>query len=115
MAILVVQKPTLAGVVATKAAVTPGGDSFPNTGVEWIEVENAHATDPRTVTIDSPGTCSFNLAANAAHDDAVVVAALTTKRIGPFPVQRFNDANSRVQITYSDSGGDLSIAVVASA
>lgn len=115
MAVLTVQKPVVAGVALTMAAAAAGGDSFPNTGVEFLQVTNAHATDPRTITFDSPGTCNFGLAANAAHDQAVVVAALTTKVIGPFPTPRFNDGNNRVQVTYSDSAANLTVAAVAAA
>lgn len=115
MAILTVQKPTLTGAVATMAAAAAGGDSFPNTGVEFFRVTNGHATLARTVTFDSPGSCSFGLAAHAAHDSVIVVAALTSVRIGPFPVGRFNDANNRVQVSYSDAAADLTVAVEAAA
>lgn len=111
MAVLVVQRPVAAGVASTMATAAAGGDSFPNTGVEWVRITNAHAANARTVTFDAPGTCSFHLAANAAHDLAVEVAALSTKIVGPFPVARFNDSNGRVAVTYSDSAADLSIAV----
>ena len=111
MAILPVQKPTKAGTTLASAAAEAGGDSFPNTGREYVQVRNNHATNPRTVTFDSPGTCSFELAANAAHDLAVVLPALTTKAVGPFPTQRFNDANQRVQMSYSDAGADITISV----
>lgn len=118
MAILVVQKPTLTnpGVTTQLVAAAAGGDSFPNTGVEWVEILNSHATASRTVTFDSPGTCSFGLAANAAHDLAVVVPGVTGApanrvSVGPFPTTRFNDANNRVQITYSDAAADLTVGV----
>lgn len=113
MAILTVQRPSLTGQAFTLAAAAAGGDSFPNTGVEYFHIRNAHATNPRTVTFDSPGTCTFGLAANAAHDAAVVVSALTTLIIGPFPIGRFNDGNNRVQVTYSDSAADLTVGVQA--
>lgn len=115
MAILTVQKPALTGSAFTLAAAAAGGDSFPNTGVEFVHVKNAHATLARTVTFDSPGTCSFGLANHAAHDAPVVVAALTSLVIGPFPVARFNDANGRVQVSYSDAGADLTVGVQAAA
>jgi len=116
MAILAVQKPVLAGATLSLAAAAAGGDSFPNTGVEYFQILNSHATLPRTVTFDSPGTCNFGLAANAAHDMAVVVPGVSGAPanrvvIGPFPVGRFNDGNSRVQVTYSDAAADLTVAV----
>lgn len=111
MAILTVQKPALAGAVLAKQAAAAGGDSFPNSGVEFVNVTNTHATDPRTLTFDAPGICSLGLAADPVHDSVVVVTALTTRTIGPFPVRQFNDANGRVQITYSDAAANISIAV----
>jgi hypothetical protein len=112
MAILTVQRPGIGGATLTLTAAASGGDSFRNTGVESFEITNAHASASRTVTFDSPGTCSFGLSANAAHDAVITVAAMTTKIIGPFPTGRFNDTNGRVQVTYSDSAADLSVAVV---
>lgn len=118
MAILTVQRPTLGTTGATLAlvAAAAGGDSFPNTGVEFFQILNSHATLARTVTFDSPGTCSFNVAANAAHDMAVVVPGVTGAPanrvlVGPFPTTRFNDGNARVQVTYSDAAADLTVAV----
>lgn len=115
MAILTVQKPALAGATLQLVAAAAGGDSFPNTGVEYFHILNSHATLARTVTFDSPGTCTFGLAANAAHDVAVVVPGVASAPanrvvIGPFPVGRFNDGNSRVQVSYSDAAADLTVA-----
>lgn len=115
MAVLAVQKPVLTGVAFTKAAATAGGDSFPNTGVEMFHVSNGHATLARTVTVDAPGTCNFGLPADPAHDAVVVVPAVSSMVIGPFNTSKFNDANGRVQITYSASGADLTVAVQAPA
>lgn len=120
MAILTVQKPAIAGATLSLAAAAAGGDSFPNTGVEYFQILNSHATLSRTVTFDSPGTCSFTVAAHASHDAAIVVPGVTAAPanrvvIGPFPRGRFNDANERVQVTYSDSGADLTVGVQAGA
>jgi len=120
MAILTVQKPTQAGATLTLSAAAAGGDSFPNTGIEYFHILNSHATLPRTVTFDSPNTCNFNLAASAAHDLAVVVPGVSGAPanrviIGPFSNVRFNDGNNRVQISYSDAAADLTVAVQAGA
>ena len=112
MAILAAQKPTLAGTAKTLAAASAGGDSFQNSGIEMFHVKNAHATLARTVTFDSPNQCNFGLAAHAAHDAAIVVPALSERIIGPFPANRFNDVNDRVQVTYSDAAADLTVGVV---
>lgn len=120
MAILTVQRPTAAGATLTLAAAAAGGDSFVNLGVEYFQVLNSHATLSRTVTFDSPGTCNCALANNAAHDLAVVVPGVSAAPanrviIGPFAMPRFNDANGRVQVTYSDAAADLTVAAQAGA
>lgn len=115
MALIAVQKPTLAGTTFTKAAATNGTDTFVNTGVEYFHITNAHAVNPRTVTFDAPGGCQFEFTANSIHDNAVIVPALTTKIIGPFPTGRFNDASNLVSVTYSDAAADLTVALQANA
>lgn len=113
MALLSAQTPGLAGVAFTPAAADVGGDSFVNTGVEFLYVNNADAA-PINVTIDSPGTCSFNVAANAAHDIVVAVPAGEERIIGPFPTGRFNDGNNQAQVTYS-AVANVTVAVLKAA
>jgi hypothetical protein len=74
MALLTAQVVDLDGTAVTFAACAGGGDTVRWTNDLVIRVRNADAS-PHTVTIDCPATCSFGLAANAAHDLAVVVAA----------------------------------------
>jgi hypothetical protein len=100
MAILAVQRPLITGTVISMAAAGAGGDSFQNDGSTWLRVTNG-AGSPINVTFDSPNTCDFGLGAAAAHDSVVAVANGTTVEIGPFRKNRFNDANERVQVTYS--------------
>jgi len=116
MAILPVQRPDMSptGSALVFASATSAGDSFPNTGSEFVHVVNT-GTVAKNITFDSPNTCSFGLAAHAAHDNVGLVAPLASapsnrKVFGPFPTTRFNDANSRVQITYDDPSG-VTIAV----
>ncbi len=111
MAILTVQRPVLStsGTTVGFTSATSIGDSFPNTGIEFVHVVNT-ASSPRTITFDSPGACTFGVSANAAHDIAMVVPGTTgapNNRVmaGPFPRGRFNDTNGRVQITYDDPSG----------
>ena len=100
MALLTVQLPTLSGPTFTAAAAAGGGDTFANTGAEYFYINNA-GVGSITVTFDSPGTCSFNVTANAAHDTVVSVGAGVAKIIGPFPKIRFNDTSDIVSVTYS--------------
>lgn len=112
MALLVPQQIVLAGIVPTynTAKATGDGDEFVNSGQIVIHVKNAHADTARTVTIDTYTKCNYGL--DTEHDVAVAIAGQSEKVIGPFPKNRFNDAEGKVQITYSDAAADLTIAVV---
>jgi hypothetical protein len=111
MATLTVQTITRAGVTVAlvPAGTTSAGDEFVNDGRTFLEVNNAHASASRTVTIVSrvtsppPGTAAANVLVNVNPNTRV--------KIGPFPTQAFNDANSRAKVTYSNNGADLTVAV----
>jgi len=109
MAALTPAQPSLTGTVSTPAAAASGGDTFVNDGRTYLRVTNGHATDPRTVTVDAPGTCNFGVSAHAGHDSVTVVAALTTRDIGPFPVNQFSESCA---VTYSNSAADLTVAAI---
>lgn len=116
MATLSIQRPSPVGASLALSAAASGGDQFANDGTVTFQILNSHATAARTVTFDSPQSCDFGLSANAAHDRAVVVPGVSSAPanrvvIGPFPVTRYNDANGNVQVTYSDSAADLTVAV----
>lgn len=113
MALLTVQHPANSGVALTYAAATTGpGDTFRNTGKEFLSVVNGSGS-PITVTFDSPNTCSFGLAANPAHDDVVTVAAGVTELIGPFDKDRHNTTAGLIVVTYS-SVTTVTVAALAS-
>ena len=119
MATLSVQNLTYAtsgGLQYTYAAVASGGDVFANDGKTFLLVKNASGST-RTVTadavasLDKPGFGTVPIA-----DSVLTVPGSGTNggltMWGPFPPDRFNDSNGRVSLTYSDSGADLTIAVV---
>lgn len=81
---------------ANYASAAGGGDSFPNTGVEFVEVVNG-GVGSITVTLDIQATVD----SQAVTDRTVTVAASGRKIIGPFPTAVYNDANSRVNLSYS--------------
>lgn len=116
MATLAVQRPSPTGAALALSAAASGGDQFANDGSVYFQILNSHASAARTVTFDSPGACDFGLSANAAHDRAIVVPGVSSAPanrvvVGPFPVDRFNDVNGNVQVTYSDAAADLTVAV----
>lgn len=96
MATLTAQTIVRAGLEATYAAAAGGGDEFVNTGVEVLHVKNASVGDI-TVTVVSQATVD----GLAVADRAVVVTAGEERFIGPFPTNVYNDANQKIQVTYS--------------
>lgn len=99
MAAITVVTPSAAGAAIAFVAASGGGDTATWYNDLCLHVKNADASD-KTVTIDCPGTCSFGLAANAAHDLAVTVAAGTEKIIF-LGDEKFKQSNGTVSITYS--------------
>jgi len=116
MSLLVAQQIVLAGIVPTYHTCKEegDGDEFVNSGQMVIHVKNGHANASRTITIDTFTKCNYGM--DTEHDVAVVVEGIDPGPnevvIGPFPKSRFNDAEGKVQITYSDTAADLTIAVV---
>ena len=96
MATLTVQDVNSGGAVPTYAAAAGGGDQFSNDGKTMIHVKNGSGGSI-TVTVASQVSCSQG----ATHNTAVAIAAGAEKMIGPFPTDRYNDANGFVQLTYS--------------
>lgn len=92
----------------TLVSVDPDGDYFTNSGRTFIKVKNAHGTLTRTVTVVSQVNCNYG----ENHPAPCVLAAGETKLFGPFPKDRFNDSDGYCQITYSDAGDSLTIAVI---
>lgn len=96
MATLTVQQVTLDGVVPSTAAAAGGGDKFQPGSSTWLEVTNGGGGSI-TVTVDSAAPSNYG----TDEDIAVAVAAGATKRIGPFPAQRFAGTDGLVAVTYS--------------
>ena len=83
------------GLEPTFNACAAGGDEFVNDAF-FIHIKNG-AGSPQTVTIATPVTVD-----NLAVDDlAIAIPAGEERMIGPFPTVNYNDANDKVQLTYS--------------
>jgi hypothetical protein len=96
MATLAVQTINTAGVAPTRNSAAGGGDSFTNDGKTFIDVVNGSGGEI-TVTITAQQACSVGI----LHTLAIAIAAGIEKMIGPFNRQIYNDANGKVQLTYS--------------
>lgn len=97
---------TLAGAVATPIAASAGGDSIPGDGRTRLLVQNPTGA-PITITVDAPNPDNFGITDNSHDVAAVSIPAGAFRLFGPFPAERFNDANQRVQLTYSAAGLNL--------
>src|SRR5574340_260270 len=94
MALLAVTVVNRAGTILDGAAADVAGDTFPNTGSEFLFVKNGSgagivATLDVTATVDGV----------AVPDKTVNIAAGESRLIGPFPKGFYNDANGRVKVT----------------
>lgn len=117
MAVFSVQQIPMAGAVVTFAAAAAGGDSFPNSGYVRVRVRNTTA-GAKGVNFEGQGTDNFGITSATAFDELVSIPAAVggipgEKTIGPFPQNRFNDANGRVQMAYPNDETGMSVAVVA--
>ena len=96
MGLLTVAEISRAGTALTLVAATSPSNWFPNTGRTYAHVRNGSAS-PITVTIDSVRRCDQGF----DHDEIVSVPAGGDRLLGPFPPERFNNADGRVTISYS--------------
>ena len=95
MAVLTPVTIARAGVSEVTAAASAGGDLLPNTGKEWIEVQNAGG-GAITVTING-----FADGVAVAIQTVSIPATTGRKKIGPFPPSIYNNSSNQVSITYS--------------
>lgn len=96
MADLTVQVIVLTGLTPTYGACLIGGDAVVNDGRIFLHFVNG-ATES-IVTVNSVKPCDQG----ADHDVVVTVPANEDRMIGPFNQARFNDANGKLQITYTN-------------
>jgi len=109
MATLTVQDLTRAGVTPTWNTAAAGGDAFVNDGKVIPIIRNNHVSASRTVTFVTQVTID----GFAVTDSTVTVTAANDFGIPkPFPPEWYNDGNNLVQMTYSDSGADIQIALI---
>ena len=102
MATLTAQKINDLGATETLSTSTPAGDEFVNSGVEFIHIQNGHASASYDVTITAQVTSIHHQQFGTVTKSNIVkaVAAGGDAYIGPFKQNAFNDANNKVQITY---------------
>jgi hypothetical protein len=115
MATLTPQKIEETGLtISAYTTCDSSGDDFVNTGVEFIQVQNNHASAARTVTVTAT-TADISDATYGTLKKVNVTKIITATQsmfFGPFKMLAFNDADGKVAITYSDSAADMKIIVV---
>lgn len=99
MAVLSVVAVSRAGNNLTTGAqaAAVGGDSFANTGKEFLYVDNQHSA-AQTVTLTIQKVIDGQAFTNHR---TVSVPAGQRMLIGPFSTADYNDTNGRVAVTYS--------------
>jgi len=109
MATLSAQTIVVTGLAPSFAAVAAGGDEFPNDGNTYVEIINSSGANSYTITFTTPATFE----GVAVDNPTVTIGTSARKKIGPFPIRAFNNANNRVALAYtgSDPATDLTIGV----
>ena len=98
MATLTVQDIVVAGLEATYAAASAGGDDFANTDEKTMfHVKNGDA-DALEVTISATRACNHG----TTHDIVASIPASNDRMFGPFDKERFNDATGKIGVAYDD-------------
>jgi len=99
MAILNIQTVNRSGLELAFAdqPAAVGGDSFPNTGAEFLYIAAGATGATLTIAFGINGVVDGQSATNRT----VVVAANERFLVGPFPTNFYNDGNGRVVLTYS--------------
>ena len=85
-----------AGAFAAGTVGNVDGNSFTNTGREFIELQNANGTTARVVTIPTPQ----QVGGLAVADQAISVPAASRRLVGPFSPVTFNQVSSKLFIDY---------------
>jgi hypothetical protein len=100
MANYAAEKPGHTAAALTYRTAATAGDAWENDGATMFNLRNSGTE--KTVTFNAVANCSQGF----DHNKAVVVPATTGDRwVGPFPRDRFNNVDGRVDVTYSSETG----------
>ena len=100
------------GLAESLSGCATGGDEFANTGIEFLHIVNDHASVGYTISVTAQTTSirhsGYGLLTKA--NQTVAVAAGAEAFMGPFRQSAFNNADNKVQVTYTvtSSSGALS-------
>lgn len=106
MAVLTIQRASLAGLAPVFTVASVGGDTFANDGKTVLYVKNGSESGI-TVTVNSQKPCNYGF----DHDLQVAVPGGKECIIGPFKADRFNNVSGQVTVTYS-AVASVTVAVI---
>ena len=97
------------GLTSSLTTCAAGGDDFANTGLEFIRVQNTHASATYTVKVEASGLASVIHPQYGVLEKGnvykTVAPSTNSAYIGPFKQGAFNDSNEKVQVTYKTGTG----------
>ena len=107
MPTLTINKISESGLTSSLESCDTGGDEFKNSGIEFLRVDNSHASQAYNVTITAQSVSFTHSTYGLVTKSNIVktVSAGQVAYIGPFKQRAFNDTNQKVQITYLTTGG----------
>jgi hypothetical protein len=107
MANLTINKISESGITSSLESCDTGGDEFLNSGIEFIMVNNSHASQAYSVTVTAQSV-NFTHSTYGEVTKANVVKTVSAGQvalIGPFKQRAFDDSDRKVQLTYLTTGG----------
>jgi hypothetical protein len=104
------------GTTSSLSACTSAGDDFRNSGVEFIRIENQHASTSYKVKVASQSASIDhpNWGILSKLDVEKEVSAGQTAYLGPFKQRAFDDSDGSVQITYTVTSNGAAISTISS-
>ena len=100
------------GITSELSNCTAAGDDFTNTGMEFIRIENTHATATYSIKIQAQTTTvKHPQYGNLTKGDVYKTisspgsSGATTALFGPFKPGAYNDTNEKVKIYYKTGTG----------
>ena len=109
MATIVASKIIEEGLTSSLATCTAAGDDFVNTGIEFIRIQNTHASATYTIKVSVSATAvkhpQYGELTKSNIYKTIAGGASASIFIGPFKQKAFNDLNQRVQVNYKLNSG----------
>ena len=113
MATLSAVKVIESGITSAPATCTADGDDFVNTGIEFVRIQNTHATATYSIKLQVNGTTSVKHPQYGTLTKSDIYKTLaspgstgaTSAIFGPFKPGSWNDTNEKVKIFYKTGTG----------